>query len=61
MKLIDKIINIIQEPRILLLGTLDRLSKIVKNDKLYLRIRYRIVMGKCLNLKHPSTFCEKSI
>lgn len=59
MKLIDKIINIIQEPRILLLGTLDRLSKIVKNDKLYLRIRYRIVMGKCLNLKHPSTFCEK--
>lgn len=59
MKLINKINSIIQNPRILLLGFLDRLSKFIQNDKLYLRIRYRIVMGRCLNLEQPSTFCEK--
>lgn len=28
-------------------------------DKLYLSMRYRLVVGKRLNLKNPKTFCEK--
>lgn len=31
----------------------------IKNDKLYIRIKYLLFLNKWCNLKHPKTFCEK--
>lgn len=36
-----------------------RISKLVPNDRLYLRVLYRILTGEKLNFASPETFCQK--
>jgi len=36
-----------------------RCNFLFPNDELYLKLLYRLYMGKRLNLKQPKTFCEK--
>lgn len=37
----------------------DKAAPLVNNDALYLKVRYRLKMGKKLNLRNPVTFNEK--
>lgn len=46
------------KPSVLLLILLEQISPIIP-DRIYLEIRYRIVVGKKLNLNAPKTFSEK--
>jgi hypothetical protein len=36
-----------------------KLSPFIKSDRLYLKVYYRLAMGKSLNLDNPKTFTEK--
>lgn len=36
-----------------------RCNFLFSNDELYLKLLFRLYMGKKLNLEHPKTFCEK--
>lgn len=36
-----------------------KLSPIIKSDKFYLKVYYRLAMGRSLNLDNPKTFTEK--
>lgn len=53
-----KLISYIKNPEYILLG-LDRKKIITLNDKTYLKILYKDIMGKSLNLDNPKTFNEK--
>lgn len=48
----------INNPRKLALALLSKFGYLL-SDKLYLQLRYRLVIGKKLHLKHPQTFNEK--
>jgi hypothetical protein len=55
----DKVIKVINEPALLIKKFLNlKISRIIP-DKLYLKIKYRIRMGKKLDLTNPRTFNEK--
>lgn len=45
-------------PKLMLLLLLDRLEPFL-SDELFLKIKFRIRTGKRLNIKRPTTFCEK--
>lgn len=53
-----KIKNFCNNPRYSIMNLLERIAPIVP-DKMYLRIKYYLRMGKWLNLKHPQTYNEK--
>ena len=40
-------------------AVLRRCGRWIKNDKLYLSLRWWCRMGYCLDWEHPQTFCEK--
>ena len=52
-----KLINVIKNPKILLVKLLNCMSFL--SDEVYLKIRYRLEFGKKLDLKNPQTFNEK--
>lgn len=54
----NKIKQIISDPRRILLGLLNRTARIW-SDKLFLKLKFRLVMGQQLDLKNPKTFNEK--
>ncbi len=58
MSIKTKIRNLIDHPSKILLAQFERIAFIVP-DKMYLRIKYYLRMGKCLNLRHPITYNEK--
>ena len=58
MSIITKFDNFRNNPRRSVLNQFERIAPIVP-DKLYLRIKYYLRMGKVLNLKHPHTYNEK--
>lgn len=58
----NKILKAIKHPNLAIIYAIDlfghRLLKIVP-DSLYLKIKYKLIMGKKLNLNNPKTFNEK--
>ena len=54
-----KIKKIIKKPRLIIIFILNfKIFRIVP-DSLYLKIKYRLITNKLLNLKNPITFSEK--
>lgn len=49
----------IQHPSSTLAAIIQRMSFLFPNDKLYLKILFRLRMGYKLDLDNPQTFCEK--
>ena len=56
--MIEKIVARIKNPTLILLDFFNKVSKYM-SDELFLRCRFRIVMGKKLDLKNPTTYNEK--
>ena len=56
--MINKIITAFREPSRILLFILNR-TACLWPDKLFLEIKFRLMMGQKLNLKNPKTFNEK--
>lgn len=57
--MLKKIKKIIKHPKIILIYLLEtKLSRIL-SDKFFLKLKYKLMMGKRLNLKNPITFNEK--
>lgn len=52
------VLNAIRHPKYILAGLWARIGSSVPDD-LYLKVRYRLIMGEKLNLKNPQTFSEK--
>lgn len=57
--MISKLIRNLKEPRALAIKLLARMSPWIASDRLYLSLRYRLFMGKRLELDNPRTFNEK--
>lgn len=49
----------IKHPSSTLAAIIQRMSFLFPNDKLYLKILFRLRMGYALDLDNPQTFCEK--
>lgn len=56
--MINKILNRIKNPQLIVLDFFNKFSKYL-NDEQFLRYRFRIVMGKRLDLKNPTSYNEK--
>lgn len=57
--ILKKLSRNISDPKGLAIKILAKFSPFIKSDKTYLSMRYRLFMGKKLNLKNPRTFNEK--
>lgn len=53
------LIKYIKRPQNLLYRLLCKYPHLIKNDELYVKMRYSYCIGKRLNLKKPETFSEK--
>lgn len=49
----------LKKPYLILPYCWQKCSKYIKSDELYLKVYYRLCIGKKLDLKHPKTFTEK--
>ena len=49
----------LKKPYLILPVLWQKCSKYIKSDELYLKVYYRLCIGKKLDLKHPKTFTEK--
>ena len=49
----------VKKPYLVLPYCLQKCSKLIKSDKLYLKFYYRLAIGKKLDLEHPKTFTAK--
>ena len=58
MKIISRIKRVLAQPSLLLLFFLNKTARLYP-DKLFLEWKFRLVMGKKLDLKNPKTFNEK--
>lgn len=58
MSILSKIKQTICQPNLILLFLLNKTARIFP-DKLFLELKYRLVMGQKLDLKNPKTFNEK--
>lgn len=57
--MLKKFIKAIKYPNLILLYILNfKIFRLVP-DEIYLKIKYRLMMGKKLNLKKPKTYNEK--
>lgn len=56
--MLNKIFNRIKNPQLIVLDVFNKFSKYL-NDEQFLRYRFRIVMGKRLDLKNPTSYNEK--
>lgn len=56
--MLNKILNRIKNPQLIVLDFFNKFSKYL-NDEQFLRYRFRIVMGKRLDLKNPTSYNEK--
>ena len=57
--MIKKLIKGIKNPKKILIHFIVLISKFIKSDKLYLKILYKLSVGKTLDLNNPITFTEK--
>ena len=55
----DKIKRVIERPERLLIGIQLRWAYYTNNQKLLIKVLYRLQLGKKLNLDFPKTFTEK--
>lgn len=55
----NKIIRAIKDRSYLYSSVLKKLSRFIKNDKLYLSLRYYVSFGKRINWDNPTTYNEK--
>ena len=51
--------KVIKKPYLVLPYLWQKCSKLIKSDELYLKVYYRLCIGKKLDLKHPRTFTAK--
>lgn len=49
----------LKHPSKMVAGVIVRLYRLFPNDKIYLKLIYRLYMGRKLDLKNPKTFSEK--
>lgn len=56
--MIQKVLNRLKNPNLILLDIFNKFSKFL-DDEHFLRYRFRIVMGKKLDLLNPTTYNEK--
>ena len=56
---INKIKDLVKHPSKFIIFIIDRKPFHFLSDKIYLKIKYRILMGEKLNLEDPKTFDEK--
>lgn len=57
--MMTKIIKLLKQPKIIILYILNfKIFRIIP-DKTYIKIKYRLIMGKKLNLNNPLTLNEK--
>lgn len=54
-----KLIKLIKNPSLLILYLMNKGVLNWLNDETFLKIKYRLIMGKKLNLENPKTFNEK--
>lgn len=59
MNLLKKIKKGVTNPRYFLLFVVAKCAPIIKSDKLYIRVKYWLTIGKPCDLKNPKTFQEK--
>ena len=55
----SRILKAIKNPRLAILYAMDKSFGSLLSDKAYLKLKYRLAMGKRLNLKNPQSFNEK--
>ena len=55
----NKVLLYYKNPRIFLKDFLWKFSKYIKNDRLYIRLKYWVMMGSLPDLKKPEAFTEK--
>jgi len=58
MRILSKIRRVIKKPSLLFLFVLDKTAGLFP-DKLFLELKFRLMMGQKLDLKNPKTFNEK--
>lgn len=56
---INRAIRAITHPRLLLEYNLGKLAPYIKNDRLYIKLKYRLFVGGKCNIDCPKTFQEK--
>ena len=55
----NTIISHLRHPNSILKSLLWKFAKYIKDDKVYLQLKYLVYMGKFINLKQPKDFTEK--
>jgi len=55
----NQFVKAIKKPYLILPHFWGKMSKLIKSDELYLKVYYKLVVGKKLDLKHPKTFTAK--
>ena len=55
----SRILKAIKNPRLAMLYAMDKSFGSLLSDRAYLKLKYRLSMGKKLNLKNPQSFNEK--
>ena len=51
--------KVLKKPYLILPVCWQKCSKLIRSDEFYLKVYYRMCLGKKLDLKHPQTFTEK--
>ena len=59
MNILSRIKHYKEDPRTFLRVVLNHLGPLIKNDELFIRLKWRINMDYPLNLDNPKTFNEK--
>lgn len=59
MKKLFNFINILRKPSSLCLHILDVISPLIKNDRIFIQLRWNLTMDYPLNIDNPQTFSEK--
>jgi len=57
--MLKKIIKVIKNPKLILLYILNYKIFRIISDKMYLKIKYYLIIGNKLNFENPKTFNEK--
>ena len=57
--MLKKIISYIKDPKKIIIYMMNKNIMWFLPDKVYLKIKYKLMMGKKLNIDNPKTFNEK--
>lgn len=59
MRSFKSIVKAITHPRLVVIYIWGLLAPYIKNDKLYVKVKYFLIIGKSCNLENPKTYQEK--